>query len=61
MSGAAKLTNSLQAITQSWKDRIICFPPQGEGYSAYLLDTQEDKKIDYIHASCDELRHLATN
>ena len=56
-----KLTNSLQAITQTWKDRIICFPPQGEGYSAYLLDPQDDKKVDYIHASCDELRHLATN
>ena len=56
-----KLTNSLQAITQSWKDRIICFPPQGEGYRAYLLDTQNDEKVDYIHASCDELRHLATN
>ena len=56
-----KLTNSLQTITQSWKDKIICFPPQGEGYSAYLLDPQDDKKVDYIQASCDELRHLATN
>lgn len=60
-SESTKLTNSLQTITQSWKDRIICFPPQGVGYSAYLLDPQDDKKIDYIHASCDELRHLATN
>ena len=58
---SVKLTNSLQTITQSWKDRIICFPPQGEGYSAYLLDAQNDEKVDYIHASCDELRHLATN
>lgn len=56
-----KLTNSLQAITQTWKDRIICFPPQGVGYSAYLLDPRDDSKVDYIHASCDELRHLATN
>ena len=56
-----KLTNSLQAITQSWKDKIICFPPQGEGYSAYLLNNKNDEKVDYIHASCDELRHLATN
>lgn len=56
-----KLQNSLQAITQSWTDRIICFPPQGEGYSAYLSDTRSDNKINYIQASCDELRHLATN
>lgn len=56
-----KLQNSLQATTQIWKDRIICFSPQGEGYDAYLLDPQEDKQINYIHASCDELRHLATN
>lgn len=56
-----KLTNSLQTITQTWKDRIICFLPQGEGYNAYLLDPQDDKQVDYIRASCDELRHLATN
>ena len=56
-----KLTNSLQALTQSWKNRIICFSPQGVGYSAYLLDPLDDKKVNYIHASCDELRHLATN
>lgn len=56
-----KLTNSLQTITQSWKDKIICFPPQGVGYSAYLINNKNDEKIDYIHASCDELRHLATN
>ena len=56
-----KLTNSLQAITQTWKDRIICFSPQGVGYSAYLLDPINDKQVNYIHASCDELRHLATN
>ena len=56
-----KLQNSLQTITQSWTDRIICFSPQGEGYSAYLLDTRNDNQINYIQASCDELRHLATN
>ncbi|MBE9042923.1 hypothetical protein IQ255_00635 [Pleurocapsales cyanobacterium LEGE 10410] len=53
--------NSLQEIIQIWKDQIICFPPQGEGYDAYLVDSQGDNSINYIHASCDELRHLATN
>ena len=56
-----KLQNSLQIIVQSWKDRVICFPPQGEGYGAYLTDSRDGISVNYIHASCDELRHLATN
>lgn len=57
----AKLENSLQIIVQSWKDRIICFPPQGEGYDAHLVDSQDDSAVNYIQANCDQLRHLATN
>lgn len=53
--------NSLQIIVQSWKDRIICFSPQGEGYSAYFVDDRDGNPVNYIHASCDELRHLGTN
>lgn len=52
---------SLQEIVQSWKDQIICFSPQGGGYEAYFIDSRTDEPINYIHASCDELRHLATN
>lgn len=52
---------SLQEIIQSWKDQIICFSPQGEGYSAYFIDRRTNESINYIHASCDELRHIATN
>ncbi|MGF1591131.1 MAG: hypothetical protein ACFCU7_18155 [Pleurocapsa sp.] len=56
-----KPRNSLQAIIQSWKDQIICFSPQGDGYSAYLVDSRNGSLINYLRASCDELRHLATN
>lgn len=56
-----KLQNSLQVIVQSWKDQIICFSPQGEGYDAYFIDARNDSLINYINASCDELRHLGTN
>ena len=56
-----KLKNSLQAIVQSWKDQIICFSPQGEGYSAYFVDSRNGSLVNYIRASCDELRHLGTN
>ena len=52
---------SLQTIIQTWKDQIICFSPKGEGYSAYLINSNNGNLINYIHASCDELRHLATN
>ena len=56
-----KPQNSLQITVQSWKDRVVCFPPQGEGYGAYLVDSRDGSPINYIHASCDELRHSATN
>ncbi|MEL6496504.1 MAG: hypothetical protein AAFQ41_15480 [Cyanobacteria bacterium J06623_7] len=53
--------NSLQLIVQTWKDQIICFSPQGEGYNAYFIDPRDGTHVNYIHASCDELRHLGTN
>ena len=58
---AREKQNSLQIIVQSWKDRIICFSPQGEGYGAYFVDPRDGSPVNYIHASCDELRHLGTN
>ena len=58
---APEKQNSLQIIVQSWKDQIICFSPQGEGYSAYFIDPRDGSPVNYIHASCDELRHLGTN
>lgn len=56
-----KPQNSLQKIIQTWKDNIICFSPQGEGYSAFLVDKRNNISVIYIHASCDELRHLGSN
>lgn len=53
--------NSLQIIVQTWQDQIICFSPQGEGYGAYFIDSRTGSPVNYIHASCDELRHLGTN
>jgi chromosome segregation ATPase len=53
--------NSLQIIVRTWQDQIICFSPQGEGYSAYFVDSRNGSPVNYIHASCDELRHLGTN
>jgi predicted RNase H-like nuclease (RuvC/YqgF family) len=53
--------NSLQIIVQTWQDQIICFSPQGEGYSAYFVDSRNGSPVNYIQASCDELRHLGTN
>lgn len=52
---------SLQEIIQNLKDQIICFSPQGEGYGAYFVDSRTDEPINYMSASCDELRHIATN
>ena len=52
---------SLQEIIKSWKDQIICFSPQGEGYGAYFVDSRSSESVNYIRANCDELRHLATN
>lgn len=56
-----KPQNSLQAIIQTWKDQIICFPPQGEGYNAHFVDSRDGSLVNYIRANCDELRHLGTN
>jgi predicted RNase H-like nuclease (RuvC/YqgF family) len=53
--------NSLQIIVQTWQDQIICFSPQGKGYDAYFVDSRDGRPVNYIHASCDELRHLGTN
>ena len=61
MINSTKSRDSLQGIVQSWKDQIICFCPKGEGYNAYLVNIDNGNLINYIHANCDELRHLATN
>jgi len=52
--------DSLKGIIQTWKDQIICLYPKGEGYNAYITDSNHNI-INYIHATCDELRHSATN
>lgn len=56
-----KVKGSLQEIVQVWKDRIICFPPKGQGYHAYLLDNRTGEIVNYIQADCNILRHHATN
>ena len=61
LTPTADKQNSLQIIVQTWKDQIICFSPQGEGYNAYFIDSRDGSPVNYIHASCDELRHLGTN
>ena len=61
MTATRQHQGSLKEIVQGWKDQIICFPPQGEGYSAYFVDSRTSEPINYMNASCDELRHLATN
>lgn len=53
--------DSLQSIIKTWKAQIICLSPKGEGYNAYLVNTKCGSLINYIHATCDELRHSATN
>ena len=52
---------SLQEVIQSWKDRIICHTPQGEGKDAYLINSSSGDRLKYIEANCDSLRHNATN
>lgn len=52
---------TLQETIQSWKDRIVCHPPQGEGASAYIIDSNTGDRTKYIEANCDSLRHNATN
>ncbi|MEL6928065.1 MAG: hypothetical protein AAFO95_05485 [Cyanobacteria bacterium J06600_6] len=52
---------SLQEVIQSWKDRIICHPPQGAGAEAYIINSSSGDRVKYIEANCDSLRHNATN
>ena len=52
---------TLQEVVQTWKDRIVCHPPRGEGTEAYLIDSNTGDRIKYIEANCDSLRHNATN
>ena len=52
---------SLQEVIQSWKDRIICHPPQGQGTEAYIINSSTGDRVKYIEANCDSLRHNATN
>ncbi|MEM8673283.1 MAG: hypothetical protein AAGF83_05350 [Cyanobacteria bacterium P01_G01_bin.67] len=52
---------SLQEVIQSWKDRIVCHPPRGEGAEAYIINSSTGDRAKYIEANCDSLRHNATN
>jgi len=52
---------SLQEVIQSWKDRIVCHPPQGTGAEAYIINSSSGDRVKYIEANCDSLRHNATN
>jgi chromosome segregation ATPase len=52
---------TLQEVIQSWKDRIVCHPPSGEGANAYIINANTGDRVKYIEANCDSLRHNATN
>jgi hypothetical protein len=52
---------TLQEVVQSWKDRIVCHSPQGEGVEAYIINSSTGDRVKYIEANCDSLRHNATN
>lgn len=52
---------SLQEVIQSWKDRIVCHPPRGEGAEAYIINSSTGDRVKYIEANCDSLRHNTTN
>lgn len=52
---------TLQEVIQSWKDRIVCHPPSGEGAKAYIINSSSGDREKYIEANCDSLRHNATN
>ena len=52
---------SLQEVIQSWKDRIVCHPPQGAGVEAYIINSSSGDRVKYVEANCDSLRHNATN
>ena len=51
----------LSEVVQSWKDRIVCHSPQGEGIEAYIINSNTGDRVKYIEANCDSLRHNATN
>lgn len=51
----------LQEIIQTWKDRIVCHTPRGEGAEAYIINSSTGDRAKYIEANCDSLRHNATN
>lgn len=52
---------SLEEVIQSWKDRIVCHPPRGEGAEAYIINSSTGDREKYVEANCDSLRHNATN
>jgi chromosome segregation ATPase len=52
---------TLQEVIQSWKDRIVCHLPSGEGVNAYIINANTGDRVKYIEANCDSLRHNATN
>ncbi|MGL5941481.1 MAG: hypothetical protein ACRC2S_14050 [Waterburya sp.] len=52
---------TLEEVIQSWKDRIVCHPPNGEGVNAYIINANTGDRVKYIEANCDSLRHNATN
>ncbi|BAZ46174.1 hypothetical protein NIES4102_32030 [Chondrocystis sp. NIES-4102] len=52
---------TLQEVIESWKERIICHPPNGLGISAYIINANTGDRLKYIEANCDSLRHNATN
>ena len=52
---------TLEETIQSWKDRIVCHPPRGQGVEAYIINSTSGDKEKYIEANCDSLRHNATN
>lgn len=52
---------TLQEVIQSWKDRIVCHPPRGEGAEAYIINSSSGDRVKFIEANCDSLRHNATN
>ena len=54
-------SQTLSEVVQTWKDRIVCHPPRGEGAEAYLINSSTGDRLKYIEANCDSLRHNATN
>jgi DNA repair exonuclease SbcCD ATPase subunit len=59
--GANTQQTTLQETIQLWKDRIVCHPPIGIGYAAYIINSDNGERIKYVEANCDSLRHNATN